>query len=123
MKIRLVLMTAVAVALAVGQQGGVMRAMPMRDSALRPGARDGGSLGAVLPEACPDLARLKHVPQDVIDEAIQSPETVSGWLTCSNPNVRCPSVYNSYRRMLWVRNPNLTYNPISNGIVFRSGCP
>ncbi|MFI0606278.1 MAG: hypothetical protein ACH37Z_00100 [Anaerolineae bacterium] len=70
------------------------------------------------PIACPNL----HAPQDAIDAAIAHPEAVAGWGELCNPGVPFDPLNNGYRTALNLQNPNLAYNPVTNGLVFKCGC-
>lgn len=70
------------------------------------------------PIACPTL----HAPQDAIDAAIAHPEAVAGWGELCNPGLPFHPLNNGYRTALNLQNPNLAYDPATNGLVFKCGC-
>ncbi len=70
------------------------------------------------PIACPNL----DAPQDAIAAAIAHPEAVAGWGELCNPGVPFDPLNNAYRTALNLQNPNLAYNPVTNGLVFKCGC-
>lgn len=71
-------------------------------------------------EACPNLDT--KVPASVIGAALGSPDSVSGWGELCNPSLP-PSIWNTQRHYLSLRNPGAPYNPLYNGVVYKCGCP
>ena len=71
-------------------------------------------------EVCPNLDT--KVPASVIAAALGSPDSVSGWGELCNPSL-APSIWNSRRHNLSLRNPGSPYNPLYNGVVYKCGCP
>jgi len=63
-----------------------------------------------------------RVPQAVIDRAVANPTGVNGWQQPLNPN-RPVSPGNPLRMCLSLQNPNQSFHPMFNSLVFRVGCP
>ncbi len=71
-------------------------------------------------DACPNLDT--KVPASVIAAALGSPDSVSGWMELCNPSLP-PSIWNTQRHHLSLRNSGLPYHPLYNGVVYKCGCP
>ena len=72
------------------------------------------------PFACDHLKG--RVPDAAIQAALASPGGYAGWnqpCKVGQPVGR----YNGLRTNLGLRNPNLPYNSIYNGLVYKCGCP
>lgn len=73
--------------------------------------------------SCPaPLMGRNPIPQDAMDAAIAHPEAVAGWGELCNPGLPFHPLNNGYRTALNPQNPNLAYDPASNGLVFTCGC-
>lgn len=83
-------------------------------------SRGVGAQTPPTPDVCSGLERL--VPSAAIDTALASPDRVSGWAVPANRNLRA-SRFNSIRKWLSIRNPNIPFHPLFNGVQFVSACP
>jgi hypothetical protein len=63
------------------------------------------------------------VPGAARNAASANPQSVAGYNTPCNPNIRTNPVTNPLRKSLGLRNPNLPYHPLYNGLVLKCGCP
>ena len=71
------------------------------------------------PAVCPRLAA--RLPQAAIDAALADPSRVGGWgVPCRVGQPLGPM--NPPRRWLDLRNGNLPWHPVFNGVVFKCGC-
>ena len=70
--------------------------------------------------ACPNLET--KVPPLVIAVALGSPELVSGWQALCNPALP-PSIWNTKRHYLSLRNAGAKWNPLYNDVIYKCGCP
>lgn len=71
------------------------------------------------PAACPRLAA--RIPKAAIDAALADPSRVGGWgVPCRVGQPLGPM--NPPRRWLDLRNGNLPWHPVFNGVVFKCGC-
>jgi hypothetical protein len=75
---------------------------------------------AIQGELCRFVAG--RVPRAVVDAALANPEYVRGWGELCNPSLP-PSPINISRRMLSLQNIGAPYNPVSNPLVYKCGCP
>ncbi|MFN8423697.1 MAG: hypothetical protein U0470_10085 [Anaerolineae bacterium] len=80
--------------------------------------------------AAPALSRLAFpgcpgrttIPVAVYMHALAHADHVSGYGLRCNPNVPFNPVSNPFRSSLQLANPNLTYHPLFNSVVWRCGC-
>lgn len=72
------------------------------------------------PKVCPQIEG--RVPDDVIQKALEHPETVRGWGELANPNIPFHPVFNIFRTSLTLQNPSLPFHPLNNSLVFMAGC-
>jgi len=70
--------------------------------------------------ACPRLTN--RVPAAAINAALAAPDRVYGYNLRCNPNREPHPFFNPPRRWLGLRNPNIPYHPVYNGLVFKCGC-
>ncbi|MEO8082801.1 MAG: hypothetical protein ABI780_03200 [Ardenticatenales bacterium] len=73
--------------------------------------------GSVL--ACASLE--VKAPAAAIAQALSAPASLNGYMMPCNPNVPISPV-NPLRRYLTLRNINLPYHPLYNGMILRCGC-
>lgn len=69
--------------------------------------------------ACPQAE--SKVPAAALAQALSNPASLSGFNTPCNPNVP-QSPVNPIRRHVSLRNVNLPYHPLYNGLILRCGC-
>ncbi|MEO8082184.1 MAG: vWA domain-containing protein [Ardenticatenales bacterium] len=84
---------------------------------LRPTATPAPGIGDAAP--CPRL--MNRLPRAAIDAALADPTRVGGWgVPCRVGQPVGPM--NPLRRWLDLRNANLPWHPVFNGVVFKCGC-
>jgi hypothetical protein len=69
---------------------------------------------------CPQI--VGRVPQAAIDDAVANPSAVSGYNQPQDPG-KPVGPYNPLRTWLSVHNLSMPYNPVSNRLVYKPGCP
>jgi hypothetical protein len=63
-----------------------------------------------------------RVPAIVINDAVAQPNKVYGYGLACNPGLAPVDPWNPVRRYLTLRNMNVPYNPVYNGVVWSCGC-
>lgn len=76
--------------------------------------------GDLTPKACQFID--SRVPAAVISAALANPSSVQGYGELAYPN-RPPGLNNPPRSYLSLHNPGVAWNPLFNGLIFKSGCP
>jgi hypothetical protein len=72
------------------------------------------------PKACSYVQR--QVPASAIAAALANPDRVYGWGQRCNPS-RPPDRFNVQREWLSLRSPDVPFNPLSNSLQYKCGCP
>ena len=71
------------------------------------------------PVACPQLTGI--VPQETIDAAIANPSGIAGWDTLEKP-AEAESATNRRKRSLTLKNIDIPFHPLTNGLIFEAVC-
>ena len=113
----------------------VVDSIPESEAALRQRVYHGATLREYEPrgnsvagdhvngyDICSAILQDKNVPSTVIDEAVNAPSMIRGWMRLANQNVPYHPVDNPYRRSLTVRYSGLPYHRLFNGLEFKPGC-
>lgn len=74
-----------------------------------------------LAKTCPQIEG--KAPADVIQKAMDDPASVGGWGELLDPGKPYNELSNPYRTSLTLQNQGVPYNPMSNSLVFKAGCP